>query len=242
MSSCLKRLLNSSPSKTWTPSSGTSSRNSPPAPSSTGFTSALNKASSGSQSKTICLIAFYNEKTVIVKQLCCMDIIPEYELAIPLQSKNFLVYTRRTLGTNLSYPNKELEDYTIPKGISQSSYTIRLSPDPGSEHYLLPVHSPDVSKHEILWAGRSHYPRIFDYIRHQDIVISAAAGAFACFVIIGIRWNPLHDASTLERSHNWCWSGLNQRLHAWQIQGHRLRLDLIQGSIAIVLADTEPKK
>jgi len=74
-----------------------------------------------SQTESTCLGALYLEKVPLAKELCTLDIIPEYELAVPLDKDRFLVYALTTHTASLECPGKRLEAVHIPQGISQQT-------------------------------------------------------------------------------------------------------------------------
>ena len=74
-----------------------------------------------SQTESTCLGALYLEKVPLAKELCSLDIIPEYELAVPLEKDRFLVYALTTHTASLECPGKRLEAINIPQGISQQT-------------------------------------------------------------------------------------------------------------------------
>ena len=72
-----------------------------------------------SQTESTCLGALYLERIDEAKTLCSLDIIPEYELAVPLHKENYLIYALQAQNANLDCPNTRVETVNVPRGISQ---------------------------------------------------------------------------------------------------------------------------
>ena len=69
--------------------------------------------------ESTCLGALHRENLARAEELCDMDILPEHELAIPLQAETYLLYALSAHTGTLQCPGKKLTSLALPKGISQ---------------------------------------------------------------------------------------------------------------------------
>jgi hypothetical protein len=70
-----------------------------------------------------CLGALHSQKIDKVKAYCDMDIMPSYELAVPLFDDQFLIHSIIEQTAKLECPGKKQEKITIEPGISQHTIT-----------------------------------------------------------------------------------------------------------------------
>jgi len=69
--------------------------------------------------ESTCLGALHRENLARAEELCDMDILPEHELAVPLQAETYLLYALTAHTGTLQCPGTKLTSLAIPKGISQ---------------------------------------------------------------------------------------------------------------------------
>jgi hypothetical protein len=65
-----------------------------------------------------CLVALYGQKIEKVKAYCDMDIMPSYELAVPLYDNQYLIHSMKEQSALLHCPRGKQEKNPIDQGIS----------------------------------------------------------------------------------------------------------------------------